>query len=35
VAIALISLKTGLSRAEAGERLKRSKGNVRRAIEDN
>ncbi len=35
VAIALISLKTGLSRAEAGKELKRAKGNVRRAIVDN
>jgi N-acetylmuramic acid 6-phosphate etherase len=33
VAVALISLKTGLGRAEAGEKLKRTKGNVRRAIE--
>lgn len=33
VAVALISLKTGLGRTEAGEKLKRTKGNVRRAIE--
>lgn len=35
VAIALISLKTGLKSKEAGKKLMRSKGNVRRAIEDN
>lgn len=34
VAIALISLKTGLKSKEAGKKLSRSKGNVRRAIED-
>jgi N-acetylmuramic acid 6-phosphate etherase len=34
VALALISLKTGLKSKEAGKKLSRSKGNVRRAIED-
>ena len=33
VAIALVMLKTGLSRTEAGKKLKGTKGNVRRAIE--
>jgi N-acetylmuramic acid 6-phosphate etherase len=33
VAIALIMLKTGLGRAQAGKRLKSVKGNVRQAIE--
>jgi N-acetylmuramic acid 6-phosphate etherase len=32
VAIALIMLKTGLGRAQAGKRLKSVKGNVRQAI---
>lgn len=34
VALALISLKTGLKSKEAGRKLKNSRGNVRRAIED-
>jgi N-acetylmuramic acid 6-phosphate etherase len=33
VAVALIMLKTGLGRAESAEKLKRAKGNVRKAIE--
>jgi N-acetylmuramic acid 6-phosphate etherase len=33
VAVALIMLKTGLSRAESAQKLKRAKGNVRNAIE--
>lgn len=32
VAVALIMLKTGLGRAESAEKLKRTKGNVRKAI---
>jgi N-acetylmuramic acid 6-phosphate etherase len=33
VAVALIMLKTGMGRAESAEKLKRAKGNVRKAIE--
>lgn len=33
VAVALIMLKTGLGRVQSGEKLKRAKGNVRKAIE--
>lgn len=33
VAVALIMLKTGLSRVQSAEKLKRAKGNVRKAIE--
>jgi N-acetylmuramic acid 6-phosphate (MurNAc-6-P) etherase len=33
VALALIMLKTGLSRTQAAKRLKDVKGNVRQAIE--
>lgn len=33
VAVALIMLKTGLSRAKSAEKLRRAKGNVRKAIE--
>ncbi len=34
VAVALVMLKTGLGRAQAEKKLKASKGNVRRAIEN-
>jgi len=33
VAVALIMLKTGLGRVQSAEKLKRAKGNVRKAIE--
>lgn len=35
IPVALIMLKTGVTRAEAVRRLKRAQGNVRRAIEEN
>jgi N-acetylmuramic acid 6-phosphate etherase len=33
VAVALIMLKTGLGKVQSAEKLKRAKGNVRKAIE--